>query len=374
MNEPLIRDSTPNGNVILAYGEAANRNPFGTIALVIPGLVLLVVLTIALRTLFSATLPIPHDVAMIAYVPSSATLPADSPRLWLDAERDAAPLPLFVGYTVDERGERHPFAVTRRALGAGTTQTSWIWRLRQEQDAPYERKTPRALATAWRDYGSAWLRVWPGRLAPSFGAGSDADQSFGGPLTSNGWMTTLPAPIDTTERDRILGQNFLDTAALPGSWDALQQTFRVYDFDVRLRTPPAVVRWSLDESSRLSVALEFSEPLDGTARAQLAAASGIFDRTTYALPDGTVVTENRLPTGAVLAATSTMFEEKTALLGSSELLTRESILPENCKGHILAVFDGIGAQNLLERLGFSFLPAHDQLILREKSGKVEACW
>lgn len=385
MNEPIIHDSTPAGNAILAYGETSRPKRLSTILAVLTGLVLVFGIGVMLYTIFGATLPVPQDVALLTHVPSSVSLPSGSPRLWLDAQRQSKAFPLFVGLRISSDGKQQPFAITLRTFSGDKRHTSWIWQLLQNEETPFTLYAPRDFTPGWSEsLSSAWLHVWPSRLLGTQESGLADGESFGGIITSDRWKTNLLLSTSVQEQKLLLGQNFIDLTTFPLAWSLVEPALQNIDLNLELTTEPSAAQWSVDETGESSVALDFQEAPNLQTKAELAASVGLFDREAYTLPDGTVVTENRLPLSTLNESTSTewaldegkeiVFEEKAVRLGATTLSSPAPTLPSHCQGRMVATFDLRSTQTILNRLLTSPLVTGRRVVLLEEEGNLVICW
>jgi hypothetical protein len=139
----------------------------------------------------------------------------------------------------------------------------------------------------------------------------------------------------------------------------------------------------MDTEGLLSVALRFDEPLTSTTRAEIAGSTGLADRREFPLPDGTVLTEFRLPFD--LSASTTEWTGENGMrasiqgqdvyLGDVSAFGIQTELPKNCSGSLIAVLDGKSINDLFEKLlRFSIFEVPNQLIWLESDGNAVLCW
>lgn len=378
MSDPNIHAPVPQGSVILAYGGAPRKSRILLILGLIAGLFVVAIGILFVMFFVGPRIPIPERASLILTLPPGMTLPASSPTLWRDAQKDAKPFPVIVGLREKEDGMRETFAVTLHPFSGG-------WKLQTESGTTSSTLTRlRDVAPSWIDpRGRAWLHIQP-ELFLATDVPLESPSHIDGPLFLDRWETSLKTPKILETTDRITGHNMIRIDATPNAWPLIESMLRDRGFDLRLETIPSIVHWSMDDEGALSVSLEFTEPLAPEARIEIAASIGLSDRGTFTLPDGTVMTEFRLPIETLRSSTSSewtledgrkiVFEEKAVFLGNPTLLRESIMLPAHCQGHILATFDDVSTRAILQRFGFTEFVGLGLLVLIEKNEKLVACW
>lgn len=383
MEDVVIQDSTPKGSALLAYGEAPRRFPF-VLGILVAFAVALVVILASFGTVFlTQSIPVPVDPIVLLYVQPNAALPYWTPEMWRDAQRQAKPFPIFVGFTRDTTGDTHPFAITLRTFRSEDARTSWVWQLIQPIQNKTTLATPHELTGSWLAFiQPAWLRIWPDRLFNTNASATD-DIALSGPVSAHQWKTDLAFAATPAGEPR--GANYLDLNALPTAWPYFETALREQGLDLNLDAAPIAFSWIQDDAGNLTVAASFADELTTSTKAQLAGSVGVTDKTTYTLPDNTVVNELTLPYSTLQTSSGTeialedgrklLFEGKDVIVGDPALLVETPHLPEACKGRILAAFDSKSINQALPTLGISSSSLSPMsLFFVEANGKLNACW
>lgn len=381
MDDAVIQDTIPKGSALLAYGEAPRRFPFVIgVALALAALIISVGLGTVLLT---QSIPVPIDPIVLLYVQPNAALPYWTPEMWRNAQRQAKPFPIFVGLTRDTTGDTHPFAITLRTFRSEDARTSWVWQLIQPIQNKTTLATPHELTGSWSAFiHPAWLRIWPDRLFNADASATD-DIALSGPVSAHQWKTDLDFAAAPAGEPR--GANYLDLNALPTAWPYFETALREQGLNLNLDAEPIAFSWIQDDTGNLTVAARFADELTTSTKAQLAGSVGVTDKTTYTLPDNTVVIELTLPYENLKNSSGTeinledgrklLFEGKDVIVGNPALLIETPRLPEACKGRILAAFDSKSINQALPTLGISSSSLSSiNLFFVEANGKLSACW
>lgn len=375
MDEQVFHESIPQGSPILAFGKVAGPKKSG--AFLVAGAVVasLLFLGFFLRTVFSPTIPIPKNVALLTFITKKTSLPNEAPAVWRSTQ-SVSGLPILAGYSLDEKGERIPFAVSVRKWSNGT---SWLWKLSQDKELPYNLIAPGDVADRADYFKGFWLRIWPKRLLPEIPNLEDG-ASFGGPITNEGWLTDLASPENVKTPSHAVGPNYFNLTALPLAWDVFQPILGYFNHDLNLSARPSTVSWFLQAPADLSLALSFDE-LTPQIKAETASSAGLFDKITTPLPDGSLTVENKLPLLTVSASTAQAWEaeKKIAFLDNTVFLGETSAFPpltvsEKCNGDFFAVLDQQSLQRLIAGLDLDYIFAPKQAVLLKKGDRTLICW
>lgn len=382
MPEPIIHDSTPKGSAILAYGESRRPLRFPLILAVLAGMIAFACLALGAALYAGRTLPLPTGTAILVYAKPGADLPSGIPELWKRARASSGPFPVLLGFREDAAtGDLKPFAIVPR-FAARDGAASWAFRLLADDAMPdAAKRSPRSLTGSLADYAApAWLRIWPAFLLKTSVDPRD-DASIGGAISRGRWITDARVSGDAETLDRVSGQNMVAIRAVPDAWPAIESMLREQGMDIRLTTAPSVVSWTAGSES-ISIRMHFDDPLATTTIAELAGGMGVVDRYEYALEDGTLVTELRLPTDPTARTADwasengrIVFQENDVILGDPALFDTQTEIPPQCRGPVIAILDGKGLNNLLTTLHLPALyTVPDRLIWLEQNGRVVACW
>lgn len=397
MAEPNIHDTVSPSSPILAYGQSADQRRRFWFVPILLGIFLLLLSSAAVWLISQIPLPLPQRPLLLAFVPNNAHLPAGAPALWVDAQKNNSPFPIFVGLAHTQTGPAIPFVVTPHLSWTKTEQTSRLWQLHITKDAsvPTDSAPPHGLVASWWDYASPWLRIWP----PVSSVGSSTSSSIqflpsiGGPIRNGRWETdiglpaleTAHAPSFPEEFIPSQGTNFVNLQRLPGIWPSIQSLFPNLPTYLKPETAPRAIEWqNSSDSVGLDIHLVFSNRLNPPDKAALAAAAGIYDRVSLKLPDGGLITELRTPIHAVSSSTSATWKLSDGRLLSirdwdihlgSASSTQEPVqLPENCAGSLVAIFNRTTLNRLTE-VAFPPIPLFDRpLFWVERDHHLEACW
>lgn len=387
MNEPVIRDATPAGNAIVAYGETRSRNILPIILAAAAAVIVMLILAGIVKTLLGATLLIPSNVSALAYVPSDHPLPETAPSIWRETQKKAGPFPIMVGLS-KEQGEQTPFAVGPRNLSKSDATKSWIWQtVSLAPQVALGKKTPRSLVKSWRDYAApAWLRVWPERLFAWNADPTDSGTvwSLGGPIIGNSWKTDVHLPVSSEEGERLDGPNGIKISALPSIWPKIEETLRAAGFNLHLSETPDLVRWSKEEDGNISLLIEYEQFPTGKGLQELAGGLGLTDYAVFTLEDGTVVPELRLPSG-LEQGTSTEWmlkdgrrvlkTEKGLLVGRAKVFDSQVIDLDDCpKGKKVAIFEESAVRQVLDGIGMGFIWSRESILWINNKNGLYLCW
>jgi hypothetical protein len=388
MTDAIIHDTTPTGSALLAYGESP-KNKSRWIIFVAFGIALLLSLALlGIGETLRAEIPLPKSTILIAYIRTSDQLPSFVHEIWKSAREKNSHLPIIVGLAKDQNDEVQPFAITIFRINETRPEKQGFWKLATNNDfGETERVKLSSLPNSWKEFSAnAWVRIWQSRIQSnpiSENTTEDIDH-VGGILSTNQWQTEIDiAPIKDGQ-SRIQGQNYVNVSEIPKSWPFIETLLREQGFNIKLETEPMAISWSFDNERNLSALLEFEQPMTSATRAVLGGSAGLSDKSVYSLGDGTIFTELRLPVLSISQGTTTewtlesgdklIFDENTMIFGNPELISQEREVPTRCNGNIVAVFDNIGIQRLISKLGFGDIPNLDRLYWLEKDGKLVFCW
>ncbi|MFA5936077.1 MAG: hypothetical protein WC787_04475 [Patescibacteria group bacterium] len=364
----VIRDaSLPSASFILAYGAPSSRGRNPKILALFAGIFALVTIIALSLFIFFSSVIMPRDVAVIAFVKSNQPLPDSLPIEWKEARDAAGPFPAFVGLR-RSNDTLVPFAVVPRWSDSASTHKTFFWKTLGVNDAETETTSLRHLADRSFDYlRGSWLVIHPS----VFLGDASTHESIGGPFKKSRWRTRASITKSTSEVRSFIGDSYLDLSVMPNAWTNILSGLEEIEYripeDVRAQT----IRWAHGATST-AIALDFSEPMTSSTRIALAAAAGLYDEATVALPDGTSLVELREPVELLASTTSSewslekggMFQLKDAevLFSTGLVAWNQTNVPDSCPGSLVAAF----------RLEFS--GQNSMIFFIEKKGKLEMCW
>ena len=371
MPEPIIHDSTPTGNAILAYGESSRRSRLPIILAFAAGLLVCASIAFVLAVALGKTVPLPAATSAVLYVKPGTTLPDDLPDVWKNARTMSGPFPVILGLRRDDSGGQVPFAIVPSFINAARGPSSWAFRLIEDvPSASVIMTSPRSLAGSLGALAdrNTWIRIWPDKLLTD---ASDATAlgSISGTISDGAWRTDIKTPGNVESLDRIAGQDFVSIRTVPGAWPMIESMIRDQGIGLRLTVPPSTVSWAFDQDGRMSLELHFDAPMSTTTKAELAGSEGVADTRDYTLEDGTVVTELRLPMHGIV------FRGQDVFLGNPDGVSSTSEIPPSCRGPIIAALDGKSISNLLSMFHLpTIFDIPDRIVWLERDGNVVACW
>lgn len=375
MSDNTIHDSTPAGNVILAYGESSPRFAPRQRFLIAGGGIVVALLCSVIFFLHQIKIPLPENTVVLAYAHASTPLPTGSSDTWKNAQRDAAPFPALYGFTKNETG-LHPFAIP---LGFKKKLLS------DQAEAAAQNRSLSSLGFGITSYfSSAWLRVWPERV---MGKGNEQESLvLAGPIKNGVWSTKVPISTAPSKNESATDTpNTINFQHLPQAWPIISELLENMGWNTAFDEAPTALHWSWDKNSNLSLQFDFLKPLSTETKAKIAGNEGIFDHTSYTLADGTVMREDRLPLRQIETATSGKFElseekklifiDTSVLIGNEESFNASQKLPEtkDCTGSTLATFDQISVAKIFSAIG---LPPQNltSLTFKQAGGELRICW
>jgi len=386
MPEPIIHDSTPKGNAILAYGESSRRSRLPIILALAAGVLVCAFAALSLAVALGKTIPLPATASAILYVKPGMPMPDGLPEIWTKARTMSGPFPVILGLRRDDgTGGQVPFAIVPSFVSAASGPSSWAFRLIEDSPSgPVVMSSPRSIAGSFRAFAdrNVWIRLWPDRLLTDATV-ADNDGSIKGTFSDGLWRTDIKAPDGIETRDRISGQDFVAIRTVPGAWPVIESMIRDQGIDLRMTVPPSAVSWTFDQDGRMSLEMRFDAAMSTTTKAELAGSMGLADTHEYTLEDGTVVTELRLPMQAVSSSTDTsqdafdriVFRGQDVFLGNPDAFSDTTELPQSCRGPVIAVLDGKSVSNLLAMFHLPFIfEIPNRIVWLERDGNVVACW
>ncbi|MEO5928150.1 MAG: hypothetical protein ABIO72_05500 [Patescibacteria group bacterium] len=371
MDNLIIDASIPSGSVILAYGSPSSRSRFPKILAVIAGIFGIIV---SLSIIFALTInkvPLPRNVAALAYLPAGTTLPSDAPQLWQDATAHAGRWPVFVGYEKNAENAFTPFAIVQRSSSLQSETRTFGWKLIATTTLATDSKSFFGLPGHVTMYlHGAWLRL-------------DSDgMRVSGTIDAHGWRTDASLPTSNNATRSFEGDNYLDLGTLPGTDEAITAAVGTLGVDIPNALGASAIRWA-NGASTTAVAFDFENEIPSSTAVSLAEAAGLHDTVLVTLPDGTIRTDLKPPVDLLASSSSTSWEvdgmkltlsSRTALFSSGLVGWTKVQIPDRCPGRLVAAFDPESQNRIQNALGIFIPDIHSTLFWMEAGGKLEACW
>lgn len=364
MPDTIIHDSVSSGSALLAYGESPQLKKNTALLALAVLMVVVIILTGAITLLLRVKIPLPESTAALAFIWPNQKIPQEWPSPWKQTQAANSPFPIFAGLAKDSDDQYHPFAVS--IFGKISSEKHFL---------SYNYETFGNLPARVTDYAGTWLKIWPD---------NNPKKGLGGLLIGKLWRTDLPIPTHSGVIYKPAGRNYLLISAVPKLWPKIERLIAEKGINLNLDTLPEAISWNSDDQSITSLKLEFSEAINATTAAIIAGSVGIADNKLYTLPDETLITELRLPFQSIEASTSGQWlvngknqltlSEKTAIIGMETEQMNETILPDYCKGAVLAVFDVQDLLPMFENFGLKKTTDIQRLILLETGGYLNICW
>ncbi len=385
MSDQIIRDSTPKGSVLLAYGESKNRSGLW-LSLIVVFVLLTGIIAGIVVLLGQNSFPLPSNTFLLAYVRPGAAIPESAPELWRENVKKSPHSPIFLGLSRPDDEKITPFTVSIRGIGSNKGITSGIWNLESEQESSQiEQVALRSLVDGWTDYAAnAWIQLWPGRVGAWPNVGLGTDLRVGGPISESVVRTNLRFPKQTSTESGYRGDNFIRASAVPSSWPLIEPILRAQGLGIFLDMPPKIVAWSNNNNEKTSFYFEFDEMITSSTRSLIAGGYGLTDNRQYSLSDGTILSELMLPTNAIAQSTSQtwdlpggnvlQFKSNIAILGDSKVFDEIKQPTDACKGTVIAAFDDITTLNLAKRVGIQIGTKNRGIIIVENDGRLNICF
>lgn len=385
MPEQIIHNTTPSGSALLAYGENKTMSRF-LMALMLSCAILITLIGVMVYAIGKNAIPLPDDTFLLAYARSGISLPNGSPEIWKNAIAASKHSPVFLGLSRTDEGRNVAFTISLRRVWSAKGTAYGIWSFQSDrQGSPATPVNIRSIVNNWSDYTApAWLQIWPGRISAFASFGFDEDLRIGGPFSGAALKTGIRIAGQTVETDGYRGDNFIRASAFPGAWPRIEPILRSQGLQIFLDNPPSVVAWKKNQNQKTSFYFEFDEPLATTTKSLIAGGYGLTDQGAYSLYDGTILNEMRLPIDAISQSTSQtweleggeiiQFKENTATLGNFVPFEEARSAPANCKGAVIAAFDGKTTSNLIRQLGIVLESGAGGIVLTENSGRLNVCF
>ena len=278
-----IISTTPTGSPLLAYGTSNTFPERGKFfAMLAAAIILILVVGISIYSV-SKKITVPSDPIIVAIVPSGTHLPDSVPAAWKQATANSA-FPVILGASI-RRGQMVPFAayLGLTAPAGSIADKQWPFIILTDHPLTDLQTKPwpvSELMFALVKPSGMSLQVRPSALGFKL-------PDITGPITSDGWVTSLAAPTSTSGLPN--GDISIDLSALPDAAgplkEALASTGIALPTDLPAMTALAV-EWPSATTTGLRLDLQ-SQPSSST--------SDILQHGTmtiarpYTLPDGTVV-------------------------------------------------------------------------------------